>query len=1510
MAPLVDNLHMAPVVAGSSKVDSEGNSIGFSYSTLQPDGSKMLVTIGGLPPTPATEFAISPPQTPLPSPPASRARPATVEDDDEFPTPARPHVLFQEPDPVTPVATSPKRRVGSHPIRPAGIHDSEPGGPRSRAHAKIHSYADGAARHASGAFPRISRHVELLRSSYDVVVIGSGYGGGIAASRMARAGESVCLLERGQERWPGEYPTGARDALSQLHFSGEFSPHHFPGKTADGGNPTGMYHLIFGRGQNTIVGNGLGGTSLINANVFLPADQDTLSLNEWPPELQAKGALDKYYKRVEDVLEPEEYPADWPVLPKAKLLEKQAEILRKEPGLENSRFYRVRQTTRFRNGPNSCGVEMSPSALSGQDATGLNDGSKTTTLVTYLADAWNWGAEMFCQCEVRHIEKVTDARGGYIIYFAWHGRNRGHFKSNLHGDLMWVHAKRAVFLGAGSIGTTEILLRSRAMGLPMSDEVGQKMSGNGDILAFGYNTNDEVNSVGRKHPDPYNPVGPCITSVIDNRDGHDNPLDGYVIEEGTVPRALAHMFQAMLDFMPGRQCPDDDTVVDRTQAALARWGSRLLGPYFRKGAVGRTQVYLIMSHDSNQAVLSLKDDRPVLEFLGVGRSQHVKELNSILAKATKAVGGTLVQNPFFALMGQQQVTVHPIGGANMAQDNTGATGVTNHRGEVFSGNGSETHKGLIVADGALVPIALGVNPFATIAALAERCIDEYAKENHLLISTEKNGILDLFGQPAHQPRAVPHGPELFKFQQKQSGQHLPRTLTLDERKEVEKAANAINKAQAMRAGGFGFTEVMCGYVHGDPKMKEDCRETYELACRTAKSRCESARFFLSVQAFNTKDMLYAPDGRGMLTGTFVSPAIPGSPFMVQRGSFGLFTMDRKAPGTRNLTYDFDMVGVDGNTLHFHGYKVVDSSVALSPKKFWRATSTLYVTITKKDHPSHIDRAEHEAWRHCTVVGKGIMHIQPQDFRAEVKTMKPTGLSVFRRAKSAAYFMTFFARKSLSLFLAPLTPLQYPSQSYSGYINNTPPTESFAIQASDGVYTRMHMWEATSTPKDRHGRPTPPRNLFMVPGAAVDHQIFALPTIPFNTVNYFTRAGYRVFVSVHRIGQIMAAHNLWTTFDARLDLRACLEYIRENYSETEAPEPPSKIYTIAHCMGSVAFSSGMLDGTIPGSWISGVTCSQVFMNPIWGPANMAKVMAGPVPLDKLYGAAAGSWFSCSTSRDDTRVQRALNQALRLYPDRRKELCNNASCHRCTLVFGRCWNHGNLNEATHRQIDRFFGGVNMRLLNLLMKMGTDGHAMENDYTQLTTEENINRLRGISFLLFVGKENAVLSTESTLRTLETLQDHFGADSLRSSPVPSATSSSVPGDMLGADLKGKSGLSRASSAGSLSSSTSSSTDTATPATPVDGQLRPLFTVGLGINGKQKAREDISAVLPCKIRYQRKEIPGYGHLDSFMGKNAWKDVYPMIRKEVDRVVRGESYKFVEPEDRFKQMMDNGDLLH
>lgn len=146
----------------------------------------------------------------------------------------------------------------SHPVPPPGPHEGGTGGPRSRTYARARTDAlldDDA--NASSRYPRISRPVELLRSSYDCVVIGSGYGGAVAASRAARAGEEVCVLELGKERWPGEYPSDVGSALGDLHFSGEVSAGGiFKGVNVDEGDPTGMYHLIFGKGQNAVVCNG------------------------------------------------------------------------------------------------------------------------------------------------------------------------------------------------------------------------------------------------------------------------------------------------------------------------------------------------------------------------------------------------------------------------------------------------------------------------------------------------------------------------------------------------------------------------------------------------------------------------------------------------------------------------------------------------------------------------------------------------------------------------------------------------------------------------------------------------------------------------------------------------------------------------------------------------------------------------------------------------------------------------------------------------------------------------------------------------------------------------------------------------------------------------------------------------------------------------------------------------------------------------------------------------------
>lgn len=145
-------------------------------------------------------------------------------------------------------------------------------------------------------YPRISLPVQMMRDSYDTIVIGTGYGGGVAASRFSRAKQSVCVLERGQERWPGEFPGSTIDIARELRVSGEFAPGHRRGvreNPVQGGKATALYHVALGDGQNVYVGNGLGGTSLVNANVFLEGLPALLDMEIWPKELRGS---DKWRK--------------------------------------------------------------------------------------------------------------------------------------------------------------------------------------------------------------------------------------------------------------------------------------------------------------------------------------------------------------------------------------------------------------------------------------------------------------------------------------------------------------------------------------------------------------------------------------------------------------------------------------------------------------------------------------------------------------------------------------------------------------------------------------------------------------------------------------------------------------------------------------------------------------------------------------------------------------------------------------------------------------------------------------------------------------------------------------------------------------------------------------------------------------------------------------------------------------------------------------------------------------
>lgn len=134
------------------------------------------------------------------------------------------------------------------------------------------------------------------------------------------------------------------------------------------------------------------------------------------------------------MLQPSTYPETYPRLSKTDHLQGQSNMLGR-----TGRFYKVPLTMFFENRQNHAGVTMHANTRTGHECTGLNDGSKNSVPTSYLTDAWNWGAEIFCGCEVRHVDKMADDTG-YSVYFAWHGGGRSVFQEEFKHQLFWVRA--------------------------------------------------------------------------------------------------------------------------------------------------------------------------------------------------------------------------------------------------------------------------------------------------------------------------------------------------------------------------------------------------------------------------------------------------------------------------------------------------------------------------------------------------------------------------------------------------------------------------------------------------------------------------------------------------------------------------------------------------------------------------------------------------------------------------------------------------------------------------------------------------------------------------------------------------------------------------------------------------------------------------------------------------------------------------------------------------------------
>jgi cholesterol oxidase len=513
-----------------------------------------------------------------------------------------------------------------------------------------------------------------MSTDFDAIVVGSGFGGSVTAARLAEANYKVLVLERGRRWEPENYPRAVDDPWI---WDQDHPERH-----------NGWFDFRIWPNMVVAQGAGVGGGSLVYANISVTA-RDRSFEKGWPPEITAR-ELAPYYERVGAMLDIQKVPyAQWPE--RTRLVKEGARKKgwsdRFEP-LELAVTFDPEwspsvpnpyDTAHSKTFTNPHGKQQGTCVHLGHCDIGCDVKAKNTLDVNYLAIAERHHAEIRPLHLVRHIEPVAN---GYRVVF----------DRIENGALILGSATaRLVVLGAGSIGSTELLLRSRDLAgtLPqISPFLGRNWSSNGDFL---------TPAIYPFREPPVNPTrGPTITAAIDFLDG-DPEGNEFFIEDGGFP-GLARI---LMERLSSRTAADDrERALDETAGMLMRLNLfDQIMPWFAQG------------RDAANGTLSLKKGRLFLSW-DVQRSQRT--IDAIIRtheELARSTGGVPLV-PLTWTFSRDLITPHPLGGANMGR--TAAEGVVDHRGEVFG------YRNLFVADGAIVPEALGLNPSKTIAALAER----------------------------------------------------------------------------------------------------------------------------------------------------------------------------------------------------------------------------------------------------------------------------------------------------------------------------------------------------------------------------------------------------------------------------------------------------------------------------------------------------------------------------------------------------------------------------------------------------------------------------------------------------------------------------------------------------------------------------------------------------------------------------------------------------------------------
>ncbi|MDZ4727252.1 MAG: alpha/beta fold hydrolase [Leptospira sp.] len=1146
---------------------------------------------------------------------------------------------------------------------------------------------------------KLSLPPSSIKSSYDVIVVGSGYGGSVSAARLSEFGLSVCILEKGKEYSQGEFPSDINGVFQNLSINS--TPLNMNKKTA-------LFDYKMFDGLHVLTGSGLGGGSLINAGVIAKPNKEVYEGTHWPKLFLSDidDRLEKGFVLAEKMLGGGQYPSGKPGFPPLK----KNELLKDSAEKQGTIFKNLKLSIHFKEpGLNEHKVYQSTCTSCGNCNTGCNYDAKNSLDKNYLALAKNNGAEIFTKIYVSHFEKLANEK--YLVFY----QVLEDGKEKIEESLLQVSLCETLIIAAGGIGSPALLQRTQKLtNLMFSPKLGKSFSGNSGLISCGLNLSLPVNQVGfekgirpnrrtelerrfsnrsdkkdRRHTPFVNfgtrlfvryghKVGPTITAMIDKRNS--DWKKSYVIEDATFPGIFSDFY-----FFYWLAGSIRNERLSSNQSELVNSIFNNLTKGIRNPILHNVSLLLGVGHDGSRGFLTLDNDKDVYNAEGYvhwpdyANQPNIVNMLDDMKNLIDLHDGDFID--YKDIGTRSPMSVHPIGGAVMGD--TMEKGVVNHNLQVFDTTSKDNvHSGLYVIDASVLPTSLGINPLLTISAIAERAMLIFKENNLIKIQNNEH--------------VITNARRLFNYQDSIKEKHTV---------------------------GIRFEEKFVGYLFLNEKNEESA-----FLQGQNKGLVNAISMEMSVNIPNTISFV-SEKAVGKLSGFIECPLIDTKGKMrILEGEFSQFTEERNQSNIKFFNYNIQFISSEGKIYLLKGKKELKLGNFLNS---WEELTTLKFQIFQLTNNSE------------EFIGSGIAKVGASDFiNYNLNTLRATnGMNFFDQNKSIFEFGNFFLSNVLKTY-TPNIKLRKPNDLI---VKNTtiPKHSDIGVKnASIESYTLITEDHLALNLRCAKRKNSTSNSILLIHGLTSSSDMFIMPEHN-NITNYFLNLGYTVWLYDFRMsGRLpynLTKHEYSFEHVALYDMPLVTNFIREKIGNI------SKLNVICHCLGSVSFMMSLFSGLQ--SKVDAVISNSVSLYcrvPFFAQLKLESLIQSGLLEDVLR---------LPVVEPDALEKKDWLQGIVSYGNSLfHHECDNAACHMLSFMWGSgssaLFNHKNMLEVTHDRLKDLFGGTSLNFYKHVLKMAKAGrplkyfsseerfHSIPNDLTQGFETNQIP-------ILFVsGSENKVFT------------------------------------------------------------------------------------------------------------------------------------------------------------------------